>query len=134
MISAKTRENEATARSIAGGFGMTLELHNEGQHWAFVGPTLILDWWPSTGRYMVNKVSNRDRRLREISDVRNMLERLQKHPPAPLPPKKTKRTPDSGREFVPCESLLCVDCRKPGAMPYNQKCDGCSFGGLRFGQ
>ncbi len=45
----------ATVRSIAGGCGYTLRVLNNGQHWEFKREGLLVEWWPSTGRIMVNK-------------------------------------------------------------------------------
>lgn len=123
--------HEPTVRSIAGGFGMVLKIHNDGQHWEFKKPGLLVDWWPSSGSTMVNKHGGRKTKVFTIDELRKVLTQDAAKAPR-MPGKFARRTKDSGAEFVPSDALLCVDCRKPGAMPFNQKCGGCAFGALRF--
>jgi hypothetical protein len=64
---------EPTLRSIGGGYGFTLRVLNEGQHWEFKLEGRLIEWWPSTGRYMVNKGINRHERLDSEESLRRLL-------------------------------------------------------------
>lgn len=68
------QKNEATLQAIALGFGMKLRVLNEGQHWEFRSDRLTFEWWPSTGRYMVNKVGQRHAKIRTVLEVRATIE------------------------------------------------------------
>ena len=35
--------------------GITLEVKNDGHHWSMTKGTVLLEWWPNTGRLVRNK-------------------------------------------------------------------------------
>lgn len=129
-----TAEQERQLQTLAGGFGMVVRVLNNGHHVEFKRSGLLLDWWPSKGRYMVNKVSDRPALLTSLNAVRGKLEQLQWKPPPPMKERSPRRTPDSGAEFVPDYSRRCAECNQLGALPFCGKCGPCKFGPMRFSQ
>lgn len=61
--------NESTIRSIAGGFGYTMTVHNSGHHMRFLSPFGAVDWWPSTGRWSARQVVQAGR-IRSLADLK----------------------------------------------------------------
>lgn len=90
-------KNRTTFESYAGGFGLVLDVKNNGQHWIFTRPNgdpLLLEWWPSTGRFVVNKNFRQAERAWAVQDVRKLLERFCKCAPTIPPPYEQTRLPD----------------------------------------
>lgn len=64
---------QATVQSIAGGCGYTLRVLNQGQHWEFKREGALVEWWPSTGRFLVNKRGDRGAKFFTLQELRQML-------------------------------------------------------------
>ena len=46
---------QSMAQKLAAEYGYTVRVMNDGQHWEFKRLGLVVEWWPSTGRMMLDK-------------------------------------------------------------------------------
>lgn len=47
-----------TVEKLAAEYGYTVRILNDGQHWEFRRGVAMIEWWPSTGTIMINKIAN----------------------------------------------------------------------------
>lgn len=114
---------EATIRSIGGGLGYTLVVHNQGHHWRFASPFGAVDWWPSTGKWSVRQVVQAGR-VRTLGDLRRVLTAAATIKTSDLTVSRAQRLaakdPDCTRK--------CSVCANPPAMPLTGMCEACTHG------
>lgn len=66
-------KREPTIRSIGAGYGFNLRVLNNGQHWEFKRDGRLIEWWPSTGRFLVDKKGDRREHIVHIDELRSLL-------------------------------------------------------------
>jgi hypothetical protein len=116
---------EATIRSIGGGLGYTLVVHNQGHHWRFASPFGAVDWWPSTGRWSARQVGQAGR-VRTLGDLRRVLTAaatIKTAEPAWSPASRV-----SAKDVEPDYTRKCSVCRNPPALPITGMCEACTYG------
>ena len=46
---------QSMVQKLATEYGYTVRVLNDGQHWEFKRLALVVEWWPSTGRMMLDR-------------------------------------------------------------------------------
>lgn len=46
---------QSMVQKLATEYGYTVRVLNDGQHWEFKRLDLVVEWWPSTGRMMLDR-------------------------------------------------------------------------------
>ena len=118
------KANRATIESIAGGFGFTVDVKNDGQHWIFSGNGRLAEWWPSRGTFAGNKRYHHSMTVFDLRDLRAELGAVMKGPPMmPMPPKTARvhgtraAKPADGCMVCgkPCDESMCPTCQRAWA-------------------
>lgn len=60
-------------REMARKLGYELRLLNNDEHWEFKQEGALVDWWPNTGRYRVNKMGHRADKATWLNELRQVL-------------------------------------------------------------
>lgn len=123
QIAEHNRGVAAKYEDFAAEFGMKYRSLNNGEHREFKRPGLIVDWFPSTGRYMVNKKCNRSARIHSLDELRKVIAKVSAAPPLPVG-KKTVQAEGvlSAPATCPCKAPMPWHLFEVGSEKYAHRC------------
>lgn len=83
--------DEMFAREWAAGAGVRLEVFNFGEHWRFEHPRITAEWWPSSGRLVIDRQWRKATTGRKLRAVLEAIARKLERPPRRITPAYVER-------------------------------------------